>query len=69
MQDIKELLRRLLREECGQDLLEYALLAATIGIAGAALFPSAQIAIRDFFQLGGQKVLDAWVPPCPGCSS
>lgn len=31
---------RLIRDERGQDLIEYALMAATIAVATAAIFPS-----------------------------
>ena len=34
------LLRSLLEDERGQDLIEYALLSATIGLAGYAVFSS-----------------------------
>ena len=36
---------RLLLDDSGQDLVEYGLLAAIIGIAGALLFPSIQTAM------------------------
>jgi Flp pilus assembly pilin Flp len=32
-------LSRILRDETGQDLIEYALMAATIAVATAAIFP------------------------------
>jgi Flp pilus assembly pilin Flp len=68
MQRTLELVRRLLREECGQDLVEYGLLAAAIGIAGIALFANLQTAISVVFQRSGQHVLDASAPCAPGVS-
>jgi Flp pilus assembly pilin Flp len=65
MQRVLELWRRLLREECGQDLLEYALLAAAIGAAGIALSASMQSGMGQVFSQWGHNVRDAWEPPEP----
>jgi pilus assembly protein Flp/PilA len=55
---MKELLRRFVREEEGQDLIEYALLAALIGVVTVAAMNALQNAIEGQFnsvetQLGG----------------
>jgi pilus assembly protein Flp/PilA len=55
---MKEMLRRFVREEEGQDLIEYALLAALIGVVTVAAMNALQDAIESQFndvetQLGG----------------
>ena len=35
---MRRLIRRFLREECGQDIIEYALLAALVGTVGIVLW-------------------------------
>jgi Flp pilus assembly pilin Flp len=59
-------LRGLLRDETGQDLVEYGLLAAIIGIAGVLLFPSIQTAMGVGFQQWGNEVYDLAAPNDPG---
>jgi len=43
------LLKRLWNEDRGQDLIEYALLAATFAVAAAGLFPSITTSISTIF--------------------
>ena len=43
------LLRRLIREEQGQDLIEYALLAAFIALAATVAMTALGTSIGDFF--------------------
>ena len=60
-----ELVSRLVRDENSQDLIEYGLLAATIGVVGVALFPRILTAIENLFQTSGVQVNDLWTPPAP----
>lgn len=56
---------RLLREEHGSDLIEYALLAATVGVgaaAGLSLFPGAMNAVYTAWDADTQ---DLWEPLDP----
>jgi Flp pilus assembly pilin Flp len=66
MSHIPDLLRRLRRASSGQDLIEYALLAAFIAVAGVFAWP--EIAVRmDAIFLGWETpVYDIWVPNDPG---
>jgi Flp pilus assembly pilin Flp len=59
-------LRRLLHDDSGQDLLEYGLLAAIIGIAGALLMPSIQAGMGTAFGNWGNDVYDLATPKDPG---
>jgi Flp pilus assembly pilin Flp len=59
------MLLRLLFDDTGDDLLEYALLSALIGVAGAvglALMPGAINAVYSSWDAATQ---DAWVPADP----
>jgi pilus assembly protein Flp/PilA len=46
---MRELIARLLREEEGQDLVEYVLLVALIGLAVATAFPALVTAMQTVF--------------------
>ena len=46
---MREIVRRFVREEDGQDLIEYALLAALIGVATVAAMNALQDAIETEF--------------------
>ena len=59
-------LQQLLRDDSGQDLVEYGLLAAIIGIAGALLFPSIQAGMGLAFDQWGDEVYDLAPPKDPG---
>jgi Flp pilus assembly pilin Flp len=68
MQRATVLLQRLLIDECGQDLIEYAMLAAFIGIAGWAVIMTVPDAIGQTYSswvspTGGVPAL--WDPPEP----
>jgi len=58
-------LRRFRRDESGQDLIEYGLLAAIIGIAGALVLPSIGPKMGNAFSQWGTQVYNAWVPAAP----
>jgi Flp pilus assembly pilin Flp len=42
--------RRFAEDQSGQDLVEYALLSAIIGLAGILVFPSLQSSMRDAYE-------------------
>ena len=56
---------RLVFEEHGQDLIEYGLLAATIGIAGVLAFPLIQAQLGPLFSGWGLSLQAIWEPGAP----
>jgi pilus assembly protein Flp/PilA len=52
-------LRNLLREESGQDLIEYALVAAVIGLAAVAAMSSLANNVSNAFSAVGSKLSSA----------
>lgn len=60
------LLKRLAADDRGQDLVEYGLLAAIIGIAGYLLFPQIEAAMEAAYESWGADAYDAWCPADPG---
>jgi len=46
---MKNIMKRLWKEEEGQDLIEYALMIALIALATAAIFPAVATAITGVF--------------------
>jgi Flp pilus assembly pilin Flp len=58
---VKQLVRRFLREDAGQDLIEYALLAAFIGIAGMLALRGIRGAVFDSYS--------SWIDPASGTPS
>jgi Flp pilus assembly pilin Flp len=64
------ILIRLLREERAQDLVEYALLTATVGLAGIATWPLVVTAIgQTYGSLDNQTQYIAWPPDPAGGGS
>ena len=61
-----DLLVRLLKDEDGQDVVEYALLTASIGIIGIATWPLIMIAIGQTYQEFDTDTQDLWEVPDPG---
>jgi Flp pilus assembly pilin Flp len=60
---------RLIRDETGQDLVEYALLTATIGFAGLAVFGVILDVISNTYGSQETAVNANWIP-CPSpCAS
>lgn len=59
-------LRRLLVDEDGQDVVEYALLTAAIGLAGIATWPLIEGAIGLAYQAVVTDTQDIWEVPDPG---
>jgi Flp pilus assembly pilin Flp len=56
---------RLLRDESGQDVIEYVLLTAGIGIVTIATWPVIETAIRVSYQALDTNTQNLWVPPDP----
>jgi Flp pilus assembly pilin Flp len=65
MEAAGRLFGRFLREQDGQDLVEYALLTSAIGIVGVALFPSIQTRMTTLFANWGTQVHNIWIPDDP----
>jgi Flp pilus assembly pilin Flp len=63
---MRSLLLRLLRDEQGQDLVEYALLATFIGLVGAAAFTNIQSAIQSTYNSWNTNNNANWQMPDPG---
>lgn len=60
-----ELLSRLLADESGQDLIEYALLTTFIGLAAIAVFDQIRAAIGFVYGTWESGVNNLWVPNDP----
>jgi Flp pilus assembly pilin Flp len=59
------LLRRLARDDGGQDLIEYALLTGIIAIAGILLFPTIQSKMANAYQDWNDNAQAIWETPPP----
>lgn len=59
-------LRVLVRDESGQDVVEYGLLFATVGVAAVAAAPLIRTAIGVAFAAMNTGTQDQWIPPNPG---
>ena len=59
------LLRKLLVSDEGQDVMEYALLTAAIGVAGAATWPLIVSALGTAYAQLDSNTQDLWTPPNP----
>jgi Flp pilus assembly pilin Flp len=57
--------RRLLADDRGQDLIEYALLAAIIALAGALVLPQIGPKMGNAFSQWGNDIYNEWVPANP----
>ena len=53
------------RDDRGADLVEYALLASFIAIAGVLFFPSIGAKLSSAFNNWGTNVYNAWEPADP----
>jgi len=60
------LLKQLLVEERGQDLVEYGLLAALIGCVGVTVFPLIHAKLKDTYTGWGTAIQNLWIPKNPG---
>lgn len=59
------LLLRLLYDESGQDLVEYAILAAALGLATYGGWVAVQNAIHDSYGVWDTNQQGLWEPPDP----
>ena len=66
---MRRLMTRLLREECGQDMVEYALLAAFIGTVGILAWQSIGVGIGNAYLGWDTGVQGLHSPPDPGAGS
>lgn len=62
------LLAAFLRDERGQDLVEYALLTAAVGLASAATWPLIAESLERAYRGLDRNTQGLWVPPGPGGS-
>ena len=62
---LKDLVHKLLRDEAGQDLVEYALLTTTIGFAGIFVWSLVGTAISGTYSSWVSGVDSLAVPPAP----
>jgi Flp pilus assembly pilin Flp len=59
------LIMRAVRDDEGQDLIEYALLALLIGLAGVLAFPIIRTRMGTAFSGWGSGVNAVWIPNDP----
>ena len=64
-QTLNELFARFLKEEAGQDLVEYALLTATVGLASAAVWTMLGPTIRSAYLSWNNNLYNLWQSPDP----
>ena len=62
---MKQLLKRFVCDDSGQDLIEYGLLAASIAAAGAAILPGIAQKMGQLFGTWGSNIYGVWVPNDP----
>ncbi len=62
---VKELMARLVVDDGGQDLIEYALLTAFIGLAGAAAFTLVASSMSTAYSSWGTGINNLWEPADP----
>lgn len=60
------IVKRLVAEDRGQDLIEYALLTAGIGLAGLAVWPAITAAIGVAYGNLDTNTQNLWEVPNPG---
>ena len=63
---LRSLFTRWVGEECGQDIIEYALLAALIGTVGILAWQSIGIGVGNAYSGWDTGVQDLACPPDPG---
>jgi len=61
-----DLLCRLIVDDGGQDVIEYALLTAAIGLAGIATWPLIAAGIGEAYANFDTQTQDIWEVPDPG---
>jgi Flp pilus assembly pilin Flp len=63
---MRDLIFRLLHDDRGQDVIEYALLTAGIGIAGVAIWPAIVTGIGTAYRQYDAQTQGIWEVPNPG---
>jgi len=63
---MRSLLRRLARDDGGQDIVEYALLAAFVGLAGIVGISAIGTALAAAYAGWDAASQDLWIMPPPG---
>jgi Flp pilus assembly pilin Flp len=58
-----ELVRRLLREDEGQDLVEYGILTGMVIAIGIVIFTTISTKMGTAYDTWGTQIEDRWVPP------
>lgn len=66
---MRRALGRLIREDGGQDTIEYVLLTATIGLSAIATWPFIESAIGLAYRQLDTNTQNLWIPPDPGGGS
>lgn len=66
---MRRFLRKLLKDEGGQDLIEYALAATFIGLVGIAAFSSIESAIGNAYAAYTNSSNNNWQMPDPSGGS
>lgn len=66
---VATLLARLVEDESGQDVIEYALLTAALGVVSAATWPVIASAIGTAYTALESNTQNLWEPPPPGGGS
>ena len=62
---LQPLICRLLRDDRGQDIIEYVLLTAALGVSSIAVWPLIAASIGQSYQQLDTNTQDLWVPPNP----
>ena len=62
---VASLVKRLCKEDSGQDLMEYVLLTGIIAIAGILVFPTIQSAMAAAYQNWNANAQSIWETPPP----
>jgi len=65
---MRDLLKRLVRDDTGQDVIEYALLTAAIGLAGIGVWPAITDAIGVAYEAFDTNTQNIWEVPNPSGS-
>ena len=63
---MRKLLRRFVKADDGQDIVEYALLAALVGLAGLAALNQVQTAVGNAYTAWGSNTQELSCMPAPG---
>ena len=66
---MRTLIIRIMREDCGQDVIEYALLAAFIGVVGIVTWQNIGVGIGAKYLGWDTGVQGLYSPPDPGAGS